>query len=185
LKRNLLTLITEIFSHPKTNYTFVGDPKQNIMAFAGATENIFQLLREKFPDCVQKEISISFRVPREIAVMANDFTSKFMSYKPKLSTNQSNGGKKPVVFVAGKEKDYQLTTIEEEKIEEQLEKIYQEKNNNGKKKNKFRNLQDRLIEKEVKKKRLKRQIEFILSIINNLDKTSSRVILYRKNEIGN
>lgn len=185
LKKNLLTLITEIFSHPKTNYTFVGDPKQNIMAFAGATENIFQLLKEKFPDCVQKEISISFRVPQEIAVMANDFTSKFMDYKPKLSTNQNNGGKKPTVFVAGKEKDYQLTSEEEEKVKEKLEQIHQEEGSREKKKKKDHNLQVRLTKKETKDKKLKKQIEFILSIINNLDKSSSRVILYRKNEIGN
>ncbi|CAG8825301.1 10195_t:CDS:2, partial [Racocetra persica] len=121
LKRNLLTLITEIFSHKEANFTFVGDPKQNIMAFAGATDDIFQLLKEKFPDCVQKEISISFRVPEEIAVMANDFTRKFMSRrKPKLATNKTNGGKNPVVFLAGSEQVYQLTEEEENKIEEKL-----------------------------------------------------------------
>jgi superfamily I DNA/RNA helicase len=189
LKRNLLTLITEVFSHQKTNYTFVGDPKQNIMAFAGATENIFQLLKEKFPDCVQKEISISFRVPQEIAVMANDFTSKFMPYKPKLSTNQSNGGKRPVIFLGGKEKDYQLTVEEEGRIKKKLEKSHQEENNiEEKKTKKTKNLQsklDKLIEKEIREKKLEKQIEFILSVINRLDKSSSRVILYRKNEIGN
>jgi superfamily I DNA/RNA helicase len=31
----------------------VGDPKQNIMAFADATKDIFQLLKERFPDCVK------------------------------------------------------------------------------------------------------------------------------------
>jgi hypothetical protein len=185
LKRNLLTLITETFSNQKTNYTFVGDPKQNIMAFAGATENIFQLLKEKFPNCVQKEISISFRVPQEIAVVANVFTSKFMSYKPKLSTNQNNGGKKPVVFVAGREKDYQLTTTEQEKFKEKMEKILQEENYAGEKASKSRNLQNKLTEKEIRDKKLKKQIEFILSVINKLDKSFSRVILYRKNEIGN
>ena len=114
LKLNLLTLITKIFSHEKTNFTFVGDPKQNIMAFAGATEDVFQLLRKEFPHCIQMEIAISFRVPQEVAAMANDFTSKFMPYKPKLTTNQTNGGKKPVIFIADKEKTYQLTA--EEKI---------------------------------------------------------------------
>jgi len=109
-----LTLITKIFSHEKTNFTFVGDPKQNIMAFAGATEDVFQLLRKEFPHCIQMEIAISFRVPQEVAAMANDFTSKFMPYKPKLTTNQTNGGKKPVIFIADKEKTYQLTA--EEKI---------------------------------------------------------------------
>ncbi|CAG8834195.1 1097_t:CDS:1, partial [Racocetra persica] len=108
----------------ETNFTFVGDPKQNIMAFAGATDDIFQLLKDKFPNCVQKEISISFRVPQEIADVANDFTRKFMTRrKPKLATNKTNGGKKPVVFLASSEQDYQLTEEEESKIEERLKDI--------------------------------------------------------------
>jgi len=94
------------------------------MAFAGATDDIFQLLKEKFPNCAQKEISVSFRVPEEVAVMANDFTRKFMSRrKPKLTTNQTNGGKKPVVFLADQEKNYQLTLEEENKIAEKLKSI--------------------------------------------------------------
>ena len=98
LQLKLLILITQIFGHAETNFTFVGDPKQNIMAFAGATEDIFQLLKEQFIDCAQMEISISFRVPEEIAAVANDFTRKFMPQKPKLTTNQTNGGREPVVF---------------------------------------------------------------------------------------
>ncbi|CFW93123.1 Putative ATP-dependent DNA helicase UvrD/PcrA [endosymbiont DhMRE of Dentiscutata heterogama] len=187
LKRNLLTLITEIFSHKEANFTFVGDPKQNIMAFAGATDDIFQLLKEKFPDCVQKEISISFRVPEEIAVMANDFTRKFMSRrKPKLATNKTNGGKNPVVFLAGSEQGYQLTEEEENKIEEKLKSIPWEKEESEIKKNrKTEKLRSKLIKEEIWTKKLRRQVEFILSIINQLDKSFSRVILYRKNEIGN
>ena len=119
-----MTLITEIISHQETNFTFVGDPKQNIMAFAGATEDIFQLLKEKFPDCIQKEISISFRVPQEIALVANDFTRNFMlRRKPKLTTNRTNSGKKPVIFLADQEKNYQLTLEEENKIAEKLKSI--------------------------------------------------------------
>jgi len=183
----LLTLITEILSRQETNFTFVGDPKQNIMAFAGATEDIFQLLKEKFPNCAQKEISISFRVPQEIAVMANDFTQKFMlRRKPKLTTNQNNGGKKPVIFLAGKEKSYQLTSAEENKIEEKLKNIHLEGNENETKKpKKIENLKSKLIKEEIRAKKLKSQVEFILSIINQLDKSFERVILYRKNEIGN
>ncbi|CAG8454168.1 17324_t:CDS:2 [Cetraspora pellucida] len=87
------------------------------MAFAGATDDIFQLLKDKFPNCVQKEISISFRVPQEIADVANDFTRKFMTRrKPKLATNKTNGGKKPVVFLASSEQDYQLTEEEEKRL---------------------------------------------------------------------
>jgi superfamily I DNA/RNA helicase len=173
-----------MLSHKKTNFTFVGDPKQNIMAFAGATEDIFQLLKEKFPNCVQKEISISFRVPQEIAVMANDFTRSFMlRRKPKLATNQSNGGKKPVIFLAGKEEDYRLTSEEENKIEEELKSVHYE--NEAKKTKKARSLKEKLIKEETRAKKLKAQVEFILSIISHLDKSFERVILYRKNEIGN
>ncbi|CAG8502244.1 1801_t:CDS:2 [Gigaspora margarita] len=182
LKRNLLTLIIEIFGHPQTNFTFVGDPKQNIMAFAGATDNIFQLLKEKFPNCAQKEISISFRVPQEVATMANDFTGKFMPYKPKLTTNQTNGGKKPVIFLADSEKSYQLTGEEENKIAEKLTGVSSEENTT-KKNQKIKNLKNKLIKEEIRAKKLRKQVEFILSIINRLDKNSSRVILHRKNEI--
>ncbi|MCE8164071.1 MAG: ATP-dependent helicase [Candidatus Moeniiplasma glomeromycotorum] len=186
LKRNLLNLITEIVSHKGTNFTFVGDPKQNIMAFAGATENIFQLLKEKFLNCAQKEISISFRVPQEIAAMANDFTSKFMPYKPKLTTNQTNGGKKPVIFLADQEKNYQLTDEEENNILEKLESLSSEENESETKKNrKIQKLKSKLIKEKAWTKKLRKQVEFILSIINHLDKSFERVILYRKNEIGN
>jgi len=123
-----LTLITKIFSHEKTNFTFVGDPKQNIMAFAGATEDVFQLLRKEFPHCIQMEIAISFRVPQEVAAMANDFTSKFMPYKPKLTTNQTNGGKKPVIFIADKEKTYQLTAEEKNSVNKIIELIAKQEN---------------------------------------------------------
>lgn len=186
LKRNLLTLITEIFSHKETNFTFVGDPKQNIMAFAGATENIFQLLKQKFLNCAQKEISISFRVPQEIAAMANDFTSKFMPYKPKLTTNQTNSGRKPVIFLADQAKNYQLTNEEENKILEKLKSLPSEKDESETKRNrKIQKLKSKLIKEEIRAKKLRKQVEFILSIINQLDKSLERVILYRKNEIGN
>ena len=55
LQLKLLILITQIFGHAETNFTFVGDPKQNIMAFAGATEDIFQLLKEQFTDCLLQD----------------------------------------------------------------------------------------------------------------------------------
>jgi len=177
LQIKLLILITQIFSHHKTNFTFVGDPKQNIMAFAGTTEDIFQLLKERFADCAQMEISISFRVPQEIAVMANDFTRKFMPHRPKLTTNQTNDGKKPAVFLAGKEKNYQLTLAEESEIKEKAKQISKEENEpENKKAKKIPKLEKKLAAEEI---------EFILSVISQLDKSASRVILYRKNEIGN
>lgn len=189
LKINLLTLITEIFSHQRTSFTFVGDPKQNIMAFAGATEDVFKLLKKKFPDCVQMEIAISFRVPQEIAQMANDFTSKFMPYNPKLTTNQTNGGKKPVIFLAGEENNYQLTSHEEDLIKKKVELVFSEENwsklSLDKKEKKLQSLQKKLNLEEIKTKKLKNQVNFILSKISKLDKSASRAILYRKNEIGN
>jgi hypothetical protein len=186
LQLKLLILITQIFSHQETNFTFVGDPKQNIMAFAGATEDTFQLLKERFVDCAQMEISISFRVPEEIAAMANDFTRKFMPHKPKLTTNQTNGGKKPVVFLAGAEKDYQLTPHEEKEIKEKVNQVSEEENQPEEKgAKKLLKLEKNLVAEEVKAKKLKSQIEFILDQISQLDKSASRVILYRKNEIGN
>jgi superfamily I DNA/RNA helicase len=154
LKSNLLFLITQIFSHKLTNFTFVGDPKQNIMAFAGATEDVFKSLRERFPDYTQLEITSSFRVPQEVATLANDFTSKFMPYRPKLTTNLSSGGKRPVVFIAETEQNHQLISPEENKINY--------KNN----------------------RELEKQIDFIISVVSKLDKSSSRAILYRNNEIG-
>jgi hypothetical protein len=66
-------------------------------------------------------------VPQEIAAMANDFTSKFMPYRPKLTTNRTNGGKKPVIFLAGEEKDYQLISAESE-VEEKVKQIIEEEN---------------------------------------------------------
>ena len=168
----------------------MGDPKQNIMAFAGATEDIFKLLEERFPDCEHLEISVSFRVPQEIAAMANDFTSKFMPYKPKLTTNRTNGGKKPVVFLARKEKDYHLLTANEEKeMQRKFQTIFAEKNYSELpatvQEKKVQKLWDKLTNEKLKAKKLQTQVEFILNQISRLDKLSSRVILYRKNEIGN
>ncbi|CAG8590450.1 2759_t:CDS:2 [Ambispora gerdemannii] len=164
-----------------------GDPKQNIMAFAGATEDVFQLLKEKFPDCVQMEISISFRVPQEIAVMANDFTRKFMPHKPKLRTNQTNGGKKPAVFLAGQAKDYQLLTAQEENgIKEKIRANFAENNYSelpvATQEKKSQKLQKKWTDKQIKTKKLKSQIEFILEKIEQLDKSASRFIMAGDNQ---
>ncbi|CAG8606919.1 6405_t:CDS:2, partial [Scutellospora calospora] len=93
------------------------------MAFAGATEDTFQLLKERFADCAQMEISISFRVPEEIAAMANDFTRKFMPHKPKLTTNQTNGGKKPVRIL---DEERFAESLTEEEIHEFTRQIDQQ-----------------------------------------------------------
>jgi superfamily I DNA/RNA helicase len=167
----------------------VGDPKQNIMAFAGATDDIFELLTEKFFDCVKMEIAISFRVPQEIAAVANDFTSKFMPYKPKLVTNKGNGGKKPVIFIAGEKKDYKLTSEDKKVIGEKAQQIVDEAGNlemlSAKKERKFQRLQKKLTDEQIKNRKLEEQMNFILSVINKLDRSFSRVILFRKNETGN
>ena len=185
LQLKLLILITQIFGHAETNFTFVGDPKQNIMAFAGATEDIFQLLKEQFIDCAQMEISISFRVPEEIAAVANDFTRKFMPQKPKLTTNQTNGGRKPVVFLANVENNYQLSPDEEVKIKEKAQQIIEEENQSEQQKaRKLSKLEKKLTAEEISSKKLENQIRFILQKISDLDKSATRVILYRKNEIG-
>ncbi|CAH1756642.1 19178_t:CDS:2 [Entrophospora sp. SA101] len=126
------------------------------MAFAGATEDVFQLLKERFPNCTEMEISISFRVPEEIAAMANDFTN------------------------------YQLIPTEESAIKEKARQISEEENESEEEKaKKIPKLEKKLVVEEIKAKKLKSQIEFILAIISQLDKSASRVILYRKNEIGN
>jgi len=182
LKHNLLSLITEKLSNSLTNFTFVGDPKQNIMAFAGATEDIFKLLKDKFPDRSQMVISISFRVPREIAEVANDFTSKFTSYQPKLKTEKTNGGQKPFLFVAGQTEHYQTTPQVEEEISQRAKLIYVEEEGEDQITEKqLEKLKKKLISQAKKEEKIKKQLEFILAAINQLDKNSSKVILYRKN----
>ncbi|CAI2201351.1 12120_t:CDS:2, partial [Funneliformis geosporum] len=73
LKAETLRLITKIFGSEGTSFTFVGDPKQNIYGFAGATEDIFTLLEQQFPQQTQSIIATSFRLSPEIAEYSNDF----------------------------------------------------------------------------------------------------------------
>jgi superfamily I DNA/RNA helicase len=129
LKKQILNLVTKVFGHQQTNFTFVGDPKQNIMGFAGATEDIFELLVQEFPNLARNTISISFRLPQEIAAFANHFIAKFMPYRVAIETVKSNGGQKPQILITGREHDYQLSQSEKEEIRRELrkEEILEEK----------------------------------------------------------
>ncbi|RHZ36595.1 UvrD-helicase domain-containing protein [endosymbiont GvMRE of Glomus versiforme] len=172
LKIETFKLITEIFGSNQTNFTFVGDPKQNIMAFAGARENVFSLLEQKFPQQTNGIIATSFRLPQEIADFANDFIARFMSHRTSIKTIKSNNNHKPQIIIAGQEKDYQLNQNEEATIEEEVRNNPEIKKAN-------------LIQSKIRRKKLYKHLEAILPIINNLDENNSKAILYRQNWIGN
>ncbi|CAG8775141.1 12664_t:CDS:2, partial [Racocetra persica] len=97
LKKGTLNLITEIFGNEQTKFIFVGDPKQNIMGFAGAREDIFQLLKQKFSPEVYNKSVITLSFPK----------------KPP-------SGHKPQIIIVGHEADYQLSSDEEREITEEL-----------------------------------------------------------------
>src|SRR5207245_2803587 len=90
------------------------------MGFAGATEDIFALLEAKFPQEVHSAISTSFRLPKEIATLANHFIQEFMTYRATIQTTKSNGGQKPSIITVGQELDYQLNSQEVIEIDHQL-----------------------------------------------------------------
>ena len=170
----MLNLVTEIFGSSHTNFTFVGDPKQNIMGFAGAQKDIFALLKEKFPNETHSVIATSFRLPQEIAEFANDFIRKFMNYRDSIRTVKPNNGHKPQIIVVGQESDYKLSPREEKEVEEELELQNPE----------LRQKRSDAIQEKIRTKKLKRHLDAILPIINQLNSRSSKAILYRKNWIG-
>jgi superfamily I DNA/RNA helicase len=86
LKTETLHLIIKIFGSEETNFTFVGDPKQNIYGFAGARADIFKLLEDYFPAQTHNIIATSFRLTPEIADFANHFIQKFMTYRSSIQT---------------------------------------------------------------------------------------------------
>jgi superfamily I DNA/RNA helicase len=108
LKEETLNLITEIFGNDQTKFTFVGDPKQNIMGFAGARADIFQLLKEKFsPQVFNKSvITLSFRFSAEVADFANHFVSAFTTHEPSNRAKKPHIGFKPHIIIVGQEADY-------------------------------------------------------------------------------
>ena len=172
LKKTTFNLITDIFGSNQTNFTFVGDPKQNIMGFAGATEDIFTLLEQKFPGEVHGAISTSFRLTPEIANFANHFIRKFMEkYRPAIQTTKPNSGQKPQVIMVGQELDYRLNSQEADEIETELAENLELKRAN-------------LVQKKIRMKKLEKHMTAILPTINQLDKHTSKAILYRQNWIG-
>lgn len=165
----MLNLVTEIFGNHHTNFTFVGDPKQNIMGFAGAQQDIFALLKEKFPHETHSVITTSFRLPQEIAEFANNFIQKFMNYRDSIRTIKSNNGHKPQIIVVGQASDYQLNQWEVEEIEEEMQN------------SDFNKKKSDVIREKIRSKKLKKHLDSILPIINQLDHRASKAILYRKN----
>ena len=71
------------------------------------------------------------------------------------------------------------------KIKEKAQQIIEEENQSEQQKaRKLSKLEKKLTAEEISSKKLENQIRFILQKISNLDKSATRVILYRKNEIG-
>ena len=172
LKIETFHLITKVFGSGSTNFTFVGDPKQNIYGFAGARTDIFKLLEEQFPNQTNNIIATSFRLTPEIADFANHFIQKFMIYRASIQTTKPKTGQKPQIIIVGQESDYQLSLPETEAIEQELMNDPTLKRNN-------------LVQNEIRQKKLHKHLDAILPLINQLDKASSKAILYRQGWIGN
>ncbi|CAI2183228.1 157_t:CDS:2 [Funneliformis geosporum] len=171
LKVETLHLIIKIFGSERTNFTFVGDPKQNIFGFAGAQADIFKLLEDYFPSQTHSVIATSFRLTPEIADFANHFIQKFMTYRSSIQTTKPKTNQKPQIIVIGQELDYQLSLQDLIDIKIELEKNPELKNSN-------------LAKDKIRMKKLEKHMNTILSIINKLDNpATSKAILYRQGEI--
>ncbi|CAI2197172.1 16454_t:CDS:2, partial [Funneliformis geosporum] len=168
LKAETLRLITKIFGSEDTSFTFVGDPKQNIYGFAGATEDIFTLLEQQFPQQTQSIIATSFRLSPEIAEYSNDFIKKFMTYRASIQTTKPRTGQQPQIFIVGQDPDYQLSPHEVIEIEQEVAMNTTIKRND-------------LVQNKIRQKKLHQHLEVVLQLINQLDKFSSKAILYRQN----
>ncbi|MCE8158936.1 MAG: ATP-dependent helicase [Candidatus Moeniiplasma glomeromycotorum] len=172
LKIETFHLITQAFGSESTKFTFVGDPKQNIYGFAGAQADIFKLLEEQFPHQTNSIIATSFRLTPEIADFANHFIQKFMkNYRASIQTTKPKTSQKPQIIMVGQEPDYQLNSSEMEAIEQELISNSELKRNN-------------LVQSNIRQKKLHRHLDTILPLINQLDKNSSKAILYRQGWIG-
>lgn len=172
LKVETFHLVAQVFGSEQTNFTFVGDPKQNIYGFAGAREDIFELIETQFPQQTNSIIATSFRLTPEIADFANHFIEKFMTYRASIRTAKPKTGQKPQMIIVGQESDYKLNSHEIESIEQELKIDPTQKRSN-------------LVQSKIRQKKLHRHLDAILPLINQLDKASSKAILYRQNWIGN
>ena len=168
LKIETFCLITQVFGSKQTSFTFVGDPKQNIYGFAGAQTDIFKLIRNQFIYQTNNNIATSFRLTPEVADFANHFIKNFMTYRASIQTVKPKTGQKPQIIVVGQETDYQLDSHDLESVEEEL------KNDPTKKRTD-------LVKSKIRRKKLHQHLDSILPLINQLDKTSSKAILYRQN----
>ena len=172
LKVETFHLVAQVFGSEQTNFTFVGDPKQNIYGFAGAREDIFELIETQFPQQTNSIIATSFRLTPEIADFANHFIEKFMTYRASIRTAKPKTGQKPQMIIVGQESDCKLNSHEIESIEQELKIDPTQKRSN-------------LVQSKIRQKKLHRHLDAILPLINQLDKASSKAILYRQNWIGN
>jgi superfamily I DNA/RNA helicase len=112
--------IIKSLCHPETNLTFVGDPKQSIYGFNykfNEVKDSFKLIKNNFPNYIQKDITESFRSSQSILAVVNNFSQNFLAewHYVNLKSSQPKG-QKPKVFLA---------TSWEEQMEWIIEKLDQ------------------------------------------------------------
>jgi DNA helicase-2/ATP-dependent DNA helicase PcrA len=82
----------------ETNLFAVGDPKQSIYAFRGASFDLIHSFTEKFPNSVVFNLVINYRTHQENLDLANWFLDKStLDYGNKLVSGKTGAGNKPVV----------------------------------------------------------------------------------------
>jgi len=126
------------------------------------------LIETQFPQQTNSIIATSFRLTPEIADFANHFIEKFMTYRASIRTAKPKTGQKPQMIIVGQESDCKLNSHEIESIEQELKIDPTQKRSN-------------LVQSKIRQKKLHRHLDAILPLINQLDKASSKAILYRQN----